>query len=63
MDKCDVVRGWKDTDLRTRIDDFVARGFQPILAQSSTPHPRQTLVHGDFGKCEFQPESQRETTK
>ncbi|OAA61232.1 Aminoglycoside phosphotransferase [Niveomyces insectorum RCEF 264] len=49
MDKVDIVQGWRDDPtLRTRIDDFVAHGFQSVLARAAEPHPRQTLVHGDF---------------
>ncbi|KAH8682091.1 hypothetical protein BX600DRAFT_505710 [Xylariales sp. PMI_506] len=48
MDQCDIVRGWKDTDLRKRIDQFVAEGFEPLLKQAAEPYPRPTLVHGDF---------------
>jgi hypothetical protein len=52
MDKCDVVRGWKETDtnLRRRIDEFVDKGFTPLLERACEPKPRRTLVHGDFGK-------------
>ncbi|AEO63735.1 uncharacterized protein THITE_2058678, partial [Thermothielavioides terrestris NRRL 8126] len=42
--------GWKDSDLRTRIDEFVERGFKPLLERSADLKPRQTLVHGDFGE-------------
>lgn len=50
MDQCSVVKGWKDTDLRARIDKFVTNGFKPLIEKVSEPRPRQTLVHGDFGK-------------
>ena len=50
MDECDVVKGWKDTDLRARIDDFVSKGFKPLIEQAFEAKPRPTLVHGDFGK-------------
>lgn len=50
MDKCKIVGGWKGTDLRKRIDEFVAKGFTPQLERAVEAKPRQTLVHGDFGK-------------
>ena len=50
-DKCDVVKGWKDTDLRTRIDKFASEGLKPLLAEVQSKMPvRPTLVHGDFGE-------------
>lgn len=49
MDQCDVVKGWRDSDLRERIDKFVAEGFQILLTTASEPQPRPVLVHGDFG--------------
>ena len=51
MDKCDIVCGWRDTNLRTRIDEFVAKGFNPLLERAFVSNPRQTLVHGDLGKA------------
>ncbi|KAH8678319.1 hypothetical protein BX600DRAFT_493606 [Xylariales sp. PMI_506] len=48
MDKCDIVCGWKDTNLRQRIDRFVAEGFEPLLKRVVEANPRQTFVHGDF---------------
>lgn len=60
MDKCDVVRGWRDSDLRERIDHFVTEGFKPLLEQASELYPRQTLVHGDFGRP---PLSEKEITR
>lgn len=62
MDKCDIVQGWNDSNLRERIDNFVAKGFKPLLELVSELKPRQALVHGDFGKsthgaCFGDPES------
>lgn len=48
MDKCDVVQGWKDSDLRDRIDKFAQEGFSPLLNKALEPKPRPMLVHGDF---------------
>lgn len=52
MDQCKVVKGWKDTDLRARIDEFVTNGFKPLIERISEPQLRRTLVHGDFGKSD-----------
>lgn len=50
-DKCDIVQGWNDTDLRARLDKFAAEGLPPLLASSvHFDDARPTLVHADFGK-------------
>ncbi len=55
-DKCSVVQGWRDTDLRARIDKFAAEGFPKLLAEAASA-ARQTLVHGDFGRPALFPPS------
>ncbi|KAL3294812.1 phosphotransferase enzyme family protein [Colletotrichum asianum] len=44
-DKCDIVRGWGDSDLRTRLDQFGAKGLKSLVSRVEA---RPTLVHGDF---------------
>ncbi|KAE9575029.1 hypothetical protein CGCF415_v005089 [Colletotrichum fructicola] len=44
-DKCDIVRGWGDSDLRTRLDQFGAKGLKSLVSRLEA---RPTLVHGDF---------------
>jgi len=51
-DKCDVVKGWNDSELRVRIEKFASEGVKPLLYQvQSELRLRPTLVHGDFGEC------------
>ena len=50
-DRCDIVNGWKDSSLRSRIDRFANEGLQPLLVQGQSDIVlRKTLVHGDFSK-------------
>ncbi|KAF0320450.1 phosphotransferase enzyme family protein [Colletotrichum asianum] len=44
-DKCDIIRGWGDSDLRTRLDQFGAKGLKSLVSRVEA---RPTLVHGDF---------------
>lgn len=56
-DKCDVVKGWHDTNLRSRIEAFASQGLRSMLeeAAAKNPNTRPTLVHGDFGKRQIRP--------
>ena len=56
-DKCDIVKGWHDTNLRSRIEAFASQGLRPMLekAAAKTRNIRPTLVHGDFGKLHSHP--------
>lgn len=47
-EKCDVVRGWKGTDLPGRIEKFAKEKFTGICEWEQDLRP--TLVHADFGK-------------
>ncbi|KAH8897883.1 hypothetical protein GQ53DRAFT_818138 [Thozetella sp. PMI_491] len=49
----DIVAGWENTNLRSRRDAFVAKGFEPLLKEASRPNAPQTLVHGDFDVQNF----------
>ncbi|KAI8236909.1 hypothetical protein K4K54_001710 [Colletotrichum sp. SAR 10_86] len=44
-DKCDIVQGWRDSDLRARLDQFGAKGLKSLVSRVEA---RPTLVHGDF---------------
>ncbi|GJD03213.1 phosphotransferase enzyme family protein [Colletotrichum higginsianum] len=44
-DKCDVVRGWKDSELRARLERFGKEGLKSLVARVDA---RLTLVHGDL---------------
>lgn len=46
-DKCDIVQGWKNSELRSRLEAFGAEGLKSLVEKLSA---RPTLVHGDFGK-------------
>ncbi|KAK5656969.1 hypothetical protein OQA88_3492 [Cercophora sp. LCS_1] len=46
-DRCDVVKGWKGTGVRERLDQFAGEGLKEVLDELSL-QTRQTLVHGDF---------------
>ncbi|KAK6215638.1 hypothetical protein QIS74_08657 [Colletotrichum tabaci] len=44
-DKCDIVRGWKDSELRARLERFGKEGLKSLVARVDA---RLTLVHGDL---------------
>ncbi|KAF6816302.1 hypothetical protein CPLU01_13898 [Colletotrichum plurivorum] len=44
-DRCDIVKGWKDSDMRVRLDRFGAERLKDLVGQVDA---RLTLVHGDF---------------
>lgn len=45
-DECHIVRGWEDSDLRTRLDQFDVKGLKSLVSRVEA---RPALVHGDFG--------------
>jgi hypothetical protein len=47
--QCDVVQGWKGTDLPGRIERLAKEKFVGICEWEEDLRP--TLVHGDFGMC------------
>ncbi|KAK0631204.1 hypothetical protein B0T14DRAFT_35 [Immersiella caudata] len=48
-DKCDIVKGWRATSLRDRLDKFGAEKLPQLLREvESQLTPRPTLVHADF---------------
>lgn len=51
-DKCDVVRGWRDTPLRDRLDKFAAEKLGELL-ETLPLEVKQTLVHADLGMLRF----------
>jgi len=53
-EKCDVVKAWKGSGLRSRIVNFANDGLKPLLLQAESDSAlRPTLVHGDFGKSPY----------
>lgn len=46
-DESEVIRGWRNTSVRERIDKFAKEKFLSLWDSFA---PRQTLVHGDFGE-------------
>ncbi|MCJ1357022.1 MAG: hypothetical protein MMC33_007018 [Icmadophila ericetorum] len=45
-DKSELVKGWRGSGLRERLDKFAAGGIDAILQK--LPADRQTLIHGDY---------------
>lgn len=48
-DKNVVLKGWRPSGVRERLDHFIAQGIDRII-QSIDPE-RKVLVHGDFSTC------------
>lgn len=48
-DRSDVVGGWKDSTLRSRIEKFLAEGLDKVL--EGVPEERSIIIHGDLSKC------------
>ena len=49
-DKCDIVKGWRETGLRSRIDKFATERLVPLLSSGPDAQTQPTYVHGDLGK-------------
>lgn len=47
-DRSELVKGWRTTGLRERLDKFAAHGIDELLRK--LPADRQTLIHGDYSE-------------
>lgn len=53
-DRSRVANGWRDTDLRTRLDRFASEGLESVLSKVLVEDVRPGLIIGDVGMATLQ---------